>query len=494
MKLRTILLGLSALFIAVAAAYFSVTGLSKLFAGASTAVILMASSLEFGKLIAAGFLYNYWNKINKFLRTYLLIGVGVLILITSAGIYGFLTSAYQITADQLSIMDKQTEVVELKKNRYQEQLDGYISERNQLTQSITELSKGLSNNVIQYTDSQGKTITTTSSANRKSFENQLSDAKAQRDLISTKIEALTDSVTNLDVQIIELQSGNELAAEVGPLKYLSEITGKPMNVIVNWFALLIIFVFDPLAVTLVIAFNTALKVDKGEKETDEIEAKPFNDKPLDGELAEVMDSMLYSKVGNEPSKERFEKPETEIWNTVEDLKKKGKLDSDISDSDYDDEPTTLANSEHRLMDLSEDDISTIMEAVQNPPEPNENLKEAVARYKEFSEEDSKKDKSLIDIKNLVSNLKRDYSRIPIDTDGDGVIDGYDTNGDGLIDEFSPKSSGRWRYAINRKPYYAKPDFDWKNVSNWITNQNAVNYYLTYIVNNRYPDNFESKVY
>lgn len=489
MKLRTILLGLSALFIAVAAAYFSVTGLSKLFAGASTAVILMASSLEFGKLISAGFLYNYWDKINKLLRTYLLIGVGVLILITSAGIYGFLTSAYQVTADQLSIMDKQTEVVELKKDRFQEQLDGYISERNQLTQSITELSKGLSNNVVQYTDAQGRLITTSSSANRKSLETQLNDTKTQRDLISTKIEALTDSVTNLDVKVIELQSGNELAAEVGPLKYLSEITGKPMNVIVNWFALLIIFVFDPLAVTLVIAFNAAMKIDKGEDETVEKESKPFNDKPLDTELADAMDSMLYSKVGNEPTKERFEKPEADIWDTVEDLKKKGKLDSDIIDGDFDDEPTALANSEHRLSDFTENDVSTIMEAVQNPPEPTEELKEAVQRYKEFKEE-----KSLIDIKNLLSNLKRDYSRRAIDTDGDGIIDGYDTNGDGLIDEFSPISSGRWRYAINRKPHYAKPDFDWKNISNWINNQNAVNYYLTHIVNNKYPDNFDSKVY
>jgi hypothetical protein len=79
MKFRTLLLGAAALFIAVAAAFFSVTGLSKLFAGASTAVILMASSLEFGKLISASFLYAYWDKINKLHRTYLLIGVGVLI-------------------------------------------------------------------------------------------------------------------------------------------------------------------------------------------------------------------------------------------------------------------------------------------------------------------------------------------------------------------------------------------------------------------------------
>lgn len=270
MKFSTLLLGLAALFIAVAAAFFSITGLSKLFAGASMAVILMASSLEFAKLISAGFLYNYWDKINKALRIYLLIGIGVLILITSAGIYGFLTSAYQTTADQLGILDKQTEVVELKKARYQEQLDGYNVEKQQLAQSISELSKGLSNNVIQYTDKDGNIITTTSSATRKTLESQLNDFKFQRDNVSNKIEVLTDSVSKLEIQIIEVQSGNELTAEVGPLKFMAEITGKPLNVIVNWFALLIIFVFDPLAVSLIIAFNTALKIDKGERDKKKI--------------------------------------------------------------------------------------------------------------------------------------------------------------------------------------------------------------------------------
>jgi hypothetical protein len=79
-----------------------------------------------------------------------------------------------------------------------------------------------------------------------------------------RIESLTDSVSALDVRIIEEENGNDLAAEVGPLKYMAEITGRPMATIVNWFALLIIFVFDPLAVTLVIAFNTAMKLDAGE--------------------------------------------------------------------------------------------------------------------------------------------------------------------------------------------------------------------------------------
>lgn len=267
MKFRTILLGLAALFVAFNAAYFSVTGLSKLFAGASTSVIIMASSLEAAKLIAAGFLYNYWDSINKALRNYLAVAVFVLVLITSAGIYGYLTSAYQTTADKLSITDKQTEIIELKKTRYKEELATYTVEKAQLNITINDLSKGLSNNVIQYKDKQtGQIISTTSSSTRKVLSAELSDTKLQRDKITEKIDVLNDSITAYDIQILDLKVNNEVAAEIGPLRYLASITGWDMGTVVNWFALFIVLVFDPLAVTLIVAFNTALKVDKGEKD------------------------------------------------------------------------------------------------------------------------------------------------------------------------------------------------------------------------------------
>lgn len=263
-----ILMVISTLTLSISAAYYSVFGLSSLFAGAKTEVIIMASALEFSKLIVASYLHNNWNKINTLLKTYLTMGVLILMLITSAGIYGFLTSAYQKTADQLSVLDKQTEVVELKKNRFQESLESYQLEKEQLNESISELSKGLSNNVIQYKDKEtGEIITTTSSSTRRALESQLNDSKEQRNSISIKIEALTDSITKLDLQILDMESNNEVAAEIGPLRYLSKITGKSMDVIVNWFTLLIVFVFDPLAVAMVIAIN---KYIGGNKE-DEVE-------------------------------------------------------------------------------------------------------------------------------------------------------------------------------------------------------------------------------
>ena len=447
-------MGLAALFIASAAAFFSVTGLSKLFAGASTAVILMASSLEFGKLISAGFLYNYWDKINKGLRAYLLIGVGVLILITSAGIYGFLTSAYQVTADQLGVVDKQIELVELKKERFQEQLDGYTSEKKQLAQSISELSKGLSNNVIQYKDKEtGEIITTTSSSTRRALERQLNDAKSERDRVSQKIEVLSDSITSLDIKVLNIQQSSEVAGEVGPLKFIAEATGKPMNTIVNWFALFIVFVFDPLAVTLVIAFNTAMKVDKGEKDKKKVVEK----RELYGEEPEEDDGM-WSEDEMEDFRNQF--PETELpdeWDDLED--------------------------EELLKEYSEAKANDREKFVEDEDEPNEVLTQAAETYKEIT--------------NPLDNLKKDTKRRGIDIDGDGTIDGYDNTGDGLIDEPVPSSSKRARYAMNARPFYARPDFNWGDTSKWINNQNAVNYWLTYIKNqsdNSYPTDFDSKTY
>jgi len=263
-KFRTILLGLAALFVAFNAAFFSVTGLSSLFAGATTSVIIMASSLELAKLVGASFLYNYWTTINKVLRVYLTMAVFVLIMITSAGIYGYLTSAYQKTSDSFDISNKQTELVETKKSRLETRLTEYNYEKSQLTETINNLSKGLANNVIQYKDKEtGEIITTTSRNTRRALQVELTDSKEQRTNLNQKIDAANDSITSYEVQMLQLKVDDTTSAEVGPLRFLAKVSGMEMSSIVNWLTLIIIFVFDPLAVVLIVAFNTALKVDRG---------------------------------------------------------------------------------------------------------------------------------------------------------------------------------------------------------------------------------------
>lgn len=257
----------STLSLASTAAYYSVFGLSSLFAGAKTEVIIMASALELAKLVVASYLHNHWGKLGLLLKSYLTLGVGILMIITSAGIYGFLTSAYQTTADELTIIDKQVAVVEMKRDRFSEQLTDYKLEKTQLNNNISELSKGLSNNKIQYKDTLGNIITTTSSSTRRVLTTQLNDMKEQRNKVSIKMETLTDSITSLDLKVLDMESNNEVAAEIGPLRYMAEITNKPMATIVNWFTLMIVCVFDPLAIAMVLAVNKYL--GNGRKEEDE---------------------------------------------------------------------------------------------------------------------------------------------------------------------------------------------------------------------------------
>ena len=250
------MVALSALSVSVSAAFYSVSGLSKLFAGATFEVIIMASSLEVAKLVIASLLYQYWGKINKLLRFYLTLATIILVLITSAGIYGFLSAAYQETATKSGIVDKKVEVLELRKGRFIDSRDYFITEKEVLDKSISSLRDGLSNNVIQYKDKEtGQIITTTSSSTRSALQTELSSAVIQRDKISVKLETATDSVNSIDIKILDTESSAEIASELGPLKYLSELTGKPMNVIINVLLLIIIFVFDPLAISLVIAAN-----------------------------------------------------------------------------------------------------------------------------------------------------------------------------------------------------------------------------------------------
>jgi len=258
-RLFPLLIALSALAVSGSAAFYSVFGLCKLFAGASTQVIIMAGSLEFAKLVVASLLYQYWNTINKFLRTCLTVACFILMIITSGGIYGFLSGAYQTTATQSELLDKSLMILNQKQVRFEEQKEDLKIEKTQLTKSIADLRVALSNPAqVQYVDKEsGTLITTSSSSARRALQSELTIATTNRDGINIKIESVMDSINRTDMALLDKEILNESESELGPLKYLAETTGHPMNQVVNWFLLLIIFVFDPLAIALVVAANMA---------------------------------------------------------------------------------------------------------------------------------------------------------------------------------------------------------------------------------------------
>lgn len=283
------IIAFSALSVSLSAAFYSVSGLGKLFAGASLQVIIMASSLEVAKLVIASLLYQYWDTLNKVLRAYLSIATVILMLITSMGIYGFLSGAYQETANRAGTVDAQVTLLETKKANYIGQRDLLVKEKEGLVTSMTSLQSGLANNKTSYVDKKGNLIQSSNSADRKSLERQLDASSTRQESLNTKLDDINTKIFDLDNQIIEVKTGSDIASELGPLKYISGLTGTPMDQIVNYLLLIIIFVFDPLAISLVIAANFAFAQLKPKETLYEDKAYHEEMKDWDVTLADGLD-------------------------------------------------------------------------------------------------------------------------------------------------------------------------------------------------------------
>ena len=221
------LVGLSALLIAGSAAFFSVFGLSKLFAGAQTAVIIMAGSLEFGKLVGASFLYRYWDKITSLHKFYMTTAVGILIVITSAGIFGFLSNAYQ---GATVTFEKESTALIYKEDRLEQLQDDKKFLKEELEAAVAELPDN-------YRTAKRKL--------REEYQPQIN--QINKDIIQLKGE-----VGDLKIALVET------GVEVGPAIYIARTFDTDVDTVVKFFILVLIFVFDPMAVIFVISYNVTL--------------------------------------------------------------------------------------------------------------------------------------------------------------------------------------------------------------------------------------------
>ena len=265
-KLLPYLVVISALSVSLSAAFYSVSGIGKMFSGASIQVMIMMGSLEVAKLVLASLLYQYWSRLNKVLKFYYFVALFVLMSLTSAGIYGYLSSAYSETSNKLENIDKQVSVLNTKRGMFETQLNDARTEKDRINSNIAELTKAVSNNFVQTKDRDGNIITTSSSANRKVYEEQLKSSQKRRDDILIKETALNDSITQIDLKKLELETNTDIAGEIGPLKYIAKLTNKSIDQVINWFIIALMLVFDPLAVTLVVGANVIFRDKAKEKE------------------------------------------------------------------------------------------------------------------------------------------------------------------------------------------------------------------------------------
>ena len=374
------LIATSALSVSASAAFYSVSGLSKLFAGAAFAVIVMAASLEVAKLVIASLLYQYRKSLPLLLKTYLSVACFVLILITSMGIYGFLSAAYQETAAKAGSIDSQIALIETKRDNVREQLAVYNAEKSTINGAVSDLRSGLSNNKVQYRDREtGQIITTTSSSTRRALEKQLDQAILRQTEINTKVDNLNEQLFEYETEIVEVKSSNDIAGELGPLKYLSGLTGIPMDKIINYLLLTIIFVFDPLAIALVIAANFAFEKlipkTKNNIYGEKVVVKEDEEWDEDHALDQVMNEMVSDIDVEEPNEDSFWPEEEE---KVE--------ENPLSQMEFD--FTKLAEKDWEIVDEEKPiSVSEKIEQIRNSKLSSFGKRKAIRRLKNSSEED-----------------------------------------------------------------------------------------------------------
>lgn len=272
--LLKLLVGAVALSLAVCAAFFSIVGLSKLFAGAAVAIIVMASTLEASKLVIASFLYQFWKTTSKALRSYLLVAISIIAIITSIGIYGFLSAAYQETKSKYDLTQTQTDSLTVKKTYYESSVVTFKDQLTAKTTQLTNLTNIRNSQEIRATELVNKNRSSRSAdRSAKETDASIKQVNVEIDDLNKKIIAYSDSASKVQVAITQLSLKNEISSELGSLAYISRTLNVSMDKVVNILIILFIIVFDPLAICMVLAFN--FMNDKKPKE--EILKEPIED-------------------------------------------------------------------------------------------------------------------------------------------------------------------------------------------------------------------------
>lgn len=267
---------LMAISLAATVAYVSISGLMTVFSGVGIVGLLFFTSIEISKLIATSAIHTYGKKIgwvyNSLLGLFILIAMGI----TSMGVYGFLSSGYEKNSSKADNLGKKVELVD-KQIELKEKSRASINLQLEQTQkSITSLRNALGNNTQTRVDRNGNVITTSSTANRRAFESQLNIAIKAEERLSSDLAEIDSTINVLSESKLELETTDALA-ELGPLKYLAEVTNSSMDSVMKWFILLLIVIGDPMAIIMVVIFNKIINDKESDDDDDNGVVTPIND-------------------------------------------------------------------------------------------------------------------------------------------------------------------------------------------------------------------------
>lgn len=239
----TMLLGLSAFLVAGTAAYFSVLGIATLFSGSFYQVIVMAGALEFGKLVATSYLYRYWNQTVWILKVYMLIAVLILMGITSLGIFGYLSAAYQVNSSKFAQVDSQIVLLTQQKESFDKEIE-------QINLRVDTLNKSR--------ESQEKRLPGLSSKSAQPIYKDIERSGEEIKKLSNRSAELQQNKTEKDTELIALNQEISKVKDIGTFKFVADVIKKPVDSVVTAFICILMLVFDPLAVALILAFNIAV--------------------------------------------------------------------------------------------------------------------------------------------------------------------------------------------------------------------------------------------
>lgn len=236
------LLFISAMLVAGSAAFFSVHGIATLFMGSYYQVLIMAGALELGKVVATSYLYRYWTQTARWLKVYMVTAVLILMAITSLGIFGYLSAAYQVNSSKFAGIDSQVALIEQQKS-------GLDAEISQINTRIDTLNKSR--------ESQEKRLPSMSRQAAAPIYQDIERSAAEIKDLTARTQSLQTLKFEKDNEIINLKAEISKTKDIGTFKFIAEQVNKPLDTVVIWFICLLIVVFDPLAVALLLSFNIA---------------------------------------------------------------------------------------------------------------------------------------------------------------------------------------------------------------------------------------------